>query len=347
MIYINGRFLTQSITGVGRFALEISKALQKQSVEFTLLVPKKYKNKLGNDYGLNIRFIGSGDSHIWEQLSLAFFMLTQNDALLINFTGLGPILYKNKLMTIHDLSFLHEPKWFSKGYYYFYKYMTPIAARNSKHIITVSEFSKKEIIKYLGIAANKIQVVYNGNSFTRNTNGTVKQSKGFILGVSSLDPRKNHRLLLQAFGQLSKKIDLDLILVGKAEQHLNFNIDIKDFDASRVRFTGYISDVELQELYAQATLFIYPSLYEGFGIPPLEAIYFNCPVLIADIPVFREIFQDSAVYFNPQSKQDLEERILFCLDNLDEIRLSDIQRSVILDKYKWTNSVLKIIELLP
>lgn len=346
MIYINGRFLTQSITGVGRFALEICKALQNNGVQFTLLVPKKYKDRLKNDDGFNLHYIGWGDSHIWEQLSLSFFMLGKKGALLMNFTGLGPLFYKNKFMTIHDLSFLHEPKWFSKGYYNYYKYLTPISASNSKQIITVSEFSKREIIKYLGIQENKIQVVYNGNSFTHQTIDNTKPPKGFILGVSSLDPRKNHKLLLQAFRQLSKKTDLDLILVGKVEQHLNFNIDMRDFDTSRVRFTGYVSDEELQKLYAQATLFIYPSLYEGFGIPPLEAIYFKCPVLIADIPVFREIFQDAANYFDPLSKQSLEEQILFCLDNLDRIRLSDTKRSTILEKYNWDKSVLKIIELL-
>lgn len=346
MIYINGRFLTQSITGVGRFALEISKALQSQGAEFTLLVPKKYQGKVINTYGLNLLFIGSGDSHIWEQFSLWFFIIRQPKALLLSFTGLGPVFYKNKIMTIHDLSFFHEPKWFSRPYYYFYKFLTPIAATFSKYILTVSEFSKSEIVKYLGIDPSAIKVVYNGNSFADPVKKKIKKDKEFVLGVSSLDARKNHKLLIKAFAEVSKEIDVNLVLVGKAEDHFNFDLEMLDIDSSRIRFTGYIPDTELKELYEQALLFVYPSLYEGFGIPPLEAIYYKCPILISDIPVLHEIFSDSAVYFDPLNVKDLQEKMIFCIQNVDSIKLSEDKRIAMLAKFSWEKSALKIIELL-
>lgn len=346
MIYINGRFLTQSITGVGRFALEICKSLHSYGIEFTLLVPRKYQNVLKNPNGFKLKFVGWGDSHIWEQVSLWWFMLFQKRALLLSFTGLGPVFYKNKIITIHDLSFFHEPKWFSKGYYYFYKFLTPIAATHCRQILTVSEFSKSEIIKYLKKDPAFITVVYNGNSFSESHFDKIDVDKRFILGVSSLDPRKNHKLLLNAFGEVSKKTDFDLVLVGKAEKHFNFDFNMLDIDPARVRFTGYISDAELKELYRKASLFVYPSLYEGFGIPPLEAIYYKCPVLISNIPVFREIFDESAIFFDPNSVVDLKEKILFCLNDTNKILLSDRKRDSILEKFNWEKSTLKIIELL-
>lgn len=346
MIYINGRFLTQSITGVGRFALEICKCLQMQGVEFTLLVPKKYKDILDNPYGFKLNFIGWGDSHIWEQVALCWFMYRKRDALLLSFTGLGPIFYRNKIITIHDLSFFHEPKWFSKGYYYYYKFLTPIAAKYCRQLLTVSEFSKSEIVKYLKRDPDFITVVYNGNSFGADRVDKIGCERRFILGVSSLDPRKNHKLLLEAYAEISKKTDFDLVLVGKSEKHFNFDVDVLDIDPSRVRFTGYISDLELKELYRKASLFVYPSFYEGFGIPPLEAIYYNCPILISDIPAFREIFCEAAIFFDPNSTDDLKEKIFYCLDRLDKIALSKEHRNLILEKYSWEKSALKIIELL-
>lgn len=346
MIYINGRFLTQPITGVGRFALEICRSLQNQGVKFTVLVPAKYKEVLDHSYGLDIKFVGRGDSHIWEQIFLWLFLLKHSGSLLISFSGLGPVFYKNKILTIHDLSFFHEPKWFSKAYYIFYAYFTPIAAHKCKHILTVSEFSKAEIIKYLNVKPNQITVVYNGNSFTEGEQSTSSRERRYILGVSSLDPRKNHAVLLQAFELISEKVDMDLILVGKAEQHFNFNLDINKRDNSRVHFTGYISDEKLKDLYKNASLFVYPSLYEGFGIPPLEAIFYRCPVLISDIPVFNEIFQQSATYFNPNSVADLENKLLYCLDNRESIALSEVFRADILEKYSWDKSALIIIKLL-
>lgn len=345
MIFINGRFLTRPITGVGRFALELCKAMKHLGVEFTVLVPRKYENFLVNNYELTIKYIGFGDSHFWEQFSLGYFMLKHYKDLLISFSGLGPVVCRNHIMTIHDLSFFYEPKWFSKAYYYFYSYFTPIVAKNSKHIFTVSNFSKSEIVKYLRLNPEKISVIYNGNSFVEASVYSNRNQGRFILGVSSLDPRKNHQVLISAFNEVREELDLDLdlILVGKGENHFNFGIQRGEND--RIKFTGYITDEKLQWYYQNALLFVYPSLYEGFGIPPLEAIFFRCPVLISDIPVFKEIFDDTAVYFNPKSKEDLKSKIVSCLNSMDEGYLTDEKRDFILSRYDWNKSALKVIKI--
>ena len=148
MIYINGRFLLQKCTGVERFAYNMCKALADSKHDATIIIPK---NGVINDcYDVsqfNIVRFGIGSSHIWEQLILPFYFIGRKDYILLSFTGLGSIFVPNKVMTIHDLSFLENRKWFSAAYYYYYKFMTPLAVKTSKHIITVSRFSKSELVK--------------------------------------------------------------------------------------------------------------------------------------------------------------------------------------------------------
>ena len=117
-IYINGRFLTQPMTGVERYAYSICKSLAQQGQDFTIVCPKAKIQDCYDTTGMQIVRYGIGNSHFWEQLILPFFFLFKRNSLLFSFTGLGSILVRKKVMTIHDLSFLENPKWFSRAYYY-------------------------------------------------------------------------------------------------------------------------------------------------------------------------------------------------------------------------------------
>jgi hypothetical protein len=119
-IYINGRFLTRPMTGVERYAYMICKTLADMGREFTIICPKAPLMSCYDISNLPIVRYGCGQSHLWEQCVLPFFFIRKKDYLLFSFTGLGSILIRNKVMTIHDLSFLETPKWFSKGYYWWY-----------------------------------------------------------------------------------------------------------------------------------------------------------------------------------------------------------------------------------
>ncbi len=343
MYIINGRFLTTPITGIGRFSLEMCRALQRSGVSFKLVIPKKYKGKIDEDFNFDIEYFGNFDSHLWEQTYLYYYAKQNKKFLLINFSGIGPIFYKNKVTTIHDVSFLENPKWFSKSYYFLYKTFTPIICRYSKFIITVSEFSKSEIIKYYNIEAEKILVLYNATDFHLRQKVDVKFNFGkYILGVFSLDPRKNYHLLITAFTQLKLK-DYKLVLVGKTFSNFNTSADSLEKNEN-VIFTGYVTDEELLSLYQNASLFIYPSLYEGFGIPPLEALILGKNVLLSEIPVFKEIFGDSVSFFQNNSLEDLKEKINLLISNPPKISEETI--TMIQNKYSWDSSAKKLINKL-
>lgn len=315
-IYINGRFLLSPQTGVERFAYEICKALTAIGINFTIICPRK--GQINKAYYIDnfciIRF-GIGQSHVWEQLVLPLYFIGKTNYIIMSFTGLGSILIPNKIMTIHDLSFLENPKWFSKAYYYYYKVMTPLAVKTSKRIITVSNFSKLEIKRfYPFISLEKISVIPNALSetFRKSLPQQIGNKNSYFLAVSSMDPRKNFTRLIHAFENIK---GYNLLIVG-GKNRVYGNQD-NTTNNKNIKFLGRVSDEELINLYANAEAFIYPSLYEGFGIPPLEAMALGCPVLTSDISVLHEVCHDAALYFNPLDEKDMQSCIetFHCMDD--------------------------------
>lgn len=348
-VYINGRFLCNKIDGITRFSLEICKQLKITNLDFKIIIPKWLEYENEHDFEL-VRY-GSLKSHFWEQLDLIKFLKSNGNPLLVNLSGIGPVFYNNQIISIHDLSFFENKKWFSKTYTLFYSIATPIIAKKAHKIITVSNFSKKEIIKFLRIDKEKINVVYNAVSREvdyKNQSQPISTlvnnilSEKYILAVSSIDPRKNLQLLIDSFLDL-KLQDYKLVLVGKSSSHFNIKLNVK---AENIIFTGYVSDSDLTELYKKCNFFIYPSLYEGFGIPPLEAMANNCAVIVSDIPSLREVCSDAAIYVSPYEKEDVMKAISLLIndDKLKiELRNKGILRS---QSFKWEDSGQKIFELI-
>lgn len=345
-IYINGRFLLSPQTGVERFAYEICKALTSIGVNFTIICPKKgLINKAYDIENFHIIRFGIGQSHIWEQLVLPLFFINKTNYLVLSFTGLGSILIPNKLMTIHDLSFLENPKWFSKAYYYYYKIMTPLAVKTSKGIITVSNFSKSEIQRfYRFIPAENIMVIYNAINESFTTTGITQEKEHqqpYFLAVSSMDPRKNFTRLIHAFERM-KEHKL-LIVGGKNRVYGSLNNDTTN---KNIEFLGRVSDKKLINLYMNAEAFVYPSLYEGFGIPPLEAMSLGCPVLVSDIPVLHEVCNDAAIFFNPLDESDIQSTIQLFHNKTKQEKANLIEKGYHnIKRFSWIESAKKIGKL--
>lgn len=341
VIYINGRFLSNPMTGINRFAYELCKA-SSRLFEFTIIAPN---GRILPEYdirGLNIIEYGRLKSHLWEQISLPLFLSTKKNYILLNFSGLGPLLNKSKITTIHDVSFLHNPGWFSKGYYLFYKILTPLIIKTSRAILTVSEFSKSEILKYYDVTPEKIHVVYNAVTKALENSTSDNQKEKYILTVGSLDPRKNFKTLIRAFSDERLK-HLELRIVGGTNRvfgELGYDMQ----NSPNIKFLGRISDEELRNQYRNAHLFILASLYEGFGIPPLEALGNGCPIALSDIPVFHEIFEDAAVYFNPTDVNDIIGAILKSYNN--SMSPSVDTPNKVLKKFSWNRSAKKIQSIL-
>jgi len=337
MIYINGRFLSQSITGVQRFAKELTIELLNKSNNYKLLAlpGTKLVPPFNRD---NTISMGPSNSYLWEQVYLPYFLKKQNNPLLLNFTGLGPVFYENKIITIHDLSFWEHPEWFSKKYYWFYRIFTPISVRNSKKTITVSEYSKKRIIENLHKNEIDIEVVYNAVNYT---NITVPDKQKYILSVGSLDPRKNIERLINSFKKWDQSEFKLLIIGGRQNSFANLDLPADN----RIRFLGYLSDDKLQQYYLNAEIFIFPSLYEGFGIPPLEAMACGTPVIASNTTSIPEACGDAAYYIDPYSEESMV-AALDLLANNENLRSELVQKGIKnIKRFSWATSANKINEV--
>ncbi|MFW6272734.1 MAG: glycosyltransferase family 4 protein [bacterium] len=310
MVYINGKFLLQNLTGVQRFATEVLKEFQKIYSDTIVILPKKSAIEFQKFFPGNYIEIGNAKNiNYWEQLELPKFLKKNKNSLLINFSGLGPVFYKNKIITIHDVSFLRNKGWFSKQYYLYYKFFTPISANRSRLLLTVSSFSRKEIVELLGVDKNKVHII--PNSYLSNVKSNLAEKEKFILTVSSIEPRKNLETLLKAFQETS--LDLKLKIVGASNKKI-FNHSNLEENANhkRVEFLGYVTDEELLKLYNKALFFVFPSIYEGFGLPPLEAMANGCPTLVSNRTSLPEVCGDASLYFDPFDVSDLAQKISIC-----------------------------------
>lgn len=347
-IYINARFLLVRPTGVERYAYEMCRALYAEGADIILLCPKNGEvNEAYDISGFRIVRFGICRSHLWEQLILPFFFIGKRKYILLCFTGLGSILVPKKIMTIHDLSFLENASWFSKTYYHYYKIMTPLAARTSEKIITVSKFSKSEILRfYPFLSDEKITVVYNAVDKEKFHPCRIEEtslSQPYFLAVSSLDPRKNFNRLTEAFAGIN---NCQLKIVG-GKNHVFGKESSNSHSCNNIEFLGRVTDEELKGLYSNAIAFIFPSLYEGFGLPPIEAMASETVVLASDIPVLREICGDSAIFFNPNDisaiRNACNSALTLTAEERKEMLLLGKKN---LERFSWKLSAEKLLDTL-
>lgn len=334
MIYVNGRFLLQNLTGVNRFAYELCRAWVQMGVPFIVCCPPGKIKECYDVSDFDITVCGWGKSHIWEQLFLPFwFFGKRGKKVLVCFTGLAPLLIRKKIMTIHDLAFMANPAWYSSYYKLWYSLMTPLCAATSMKILTVSNFSKSEIMQRLSVENGKISVVYNAVSpLFQNSVRYEEISKTdcagerYILAVSSIDPRKNFAMLLKAFAHV-KDENIKLYIVGGQDAIYSTSISelCKENRSERIKWLGRISDAELKDYYVHALCFVYPSLYEGFGIPPLEAMACGTPTIVSAIPALKEVCNDASLYVNPYDEFDIADKINQLVSS-DKLRVSLINK---------------------
>ncbi len=344
-IYINGRFLTQDMTGINRFSYQICKSLRLKKIDFSILVPKQKIKDVYDTSLFDIKHIGWGKSHFWEQISMPLYLLfRKKQYILMCFSGLGPILVKNKITTIHDISYAIDKTWFNKLYIYYYTIFTPLCIKTSLCIFTVSESSKSDIIKYYKTDANKIKIIYNAVdlSFFTNSIPSIKPHDRYLLAVSSIDPRKNFKRLIDAFNLIEDKT-IKLYIIGGQN---NVFKNEKYSSNKQIYFLGRVKDSELIQYYRNAVALIYPSLYEGFGLPTIEAMSLGCPVLTSNIPSLKEVCSDAAIYFNPYDIFDIKNKINALVNSTPTINLMKEKGLKNVLRFNWDKSADKIISYL-
>lgn len=350
-IFLNGRFLTQPITGVQRFAYEMILALDKMiesaeikkgDFEFILV----YSGEINNPIQLkNIKILKRGilKGNLWEQLELPFYTFNR---LLINMCTIAPLLKRRQFVVVHDASFIVNPQYFTFLFRTWYKLAISILGRTVRQIVTVSEFSKQELIKYLHINSHRISVINNSPDHMKRFQEPVEPFKKkidalkpYCLAVSSLSANKNFSSLSNAFDKIEFQ-NYKMVIAGGSSSSLQTAKPQK-----AVTYIGYVSNEELKYLYCNASLFIFPSFYEGFGLPPIEAMFLGCPVIASNTSSIPEILGDACVYFDPYDEDDIADKIARLIGDksrLEELKQKGVTRA---KKYTWTNNARQMFGL--
>ncbi len=276
-----------------------------------------------------------------------------------------PVKAKKRLVTIHDVYHLAYLDTLSMKQRIYAKVMMQTAIKKSQHIITVSQFSKKEIIKYCGALPDKISVIHNGvdhQHFKKLEDKRLLQTvrekyqlpKQFILFVGNVKPHKNLINLVKAFAKVKEKIpDISLVIVGKKDGFITSESDVLPFInqdqglTGRIIFTGFVDDQDLPVIYNLARLFVFPSLYEGFGLPPLEAMACGCPVLVSDRASMPEVCGEYVNYFSPTDIESIAGGLLEKLPQPEAEKQPEIQNGLArAQTFTWQQSTQAHIDLI-
>lgn len=291
---------------------------------------------------------------IWDILPIPYDSLFPGEAdLSIFFNFVVPPRISGKIITtIHDMTYIRFPETMDARNLRRLRQGMERSIEQSDHILTVSEFSKKEIAELLGIPEEKISVVPNAPSVSGDAGDfSVLEErfgirKPYLLYVGTIEPRKNLKRLIRAFKTLKAEqgIPHQLVLAG-GKGWANEEIYKEAGDMPDIVFTGYISNGEKNAMYANASAFVFPSLYEGFGIPPLEAMHFGCPVICADAASLPEVVGDAAILIDPLDETDIAQGIWRVISD-EDCASGLIRRGCIREKeFTWERSAEKLMEL--
>ncbi|MBA65644.1 MAG: glycosyl transferase family 1 [Candidatus Marinimicrobia bacterium] len=340
-IVINARFLTQRITGVQRYAIEISKELLKLNKNISVISPK---NIIQHDIAkkLNVKCIGKLKGHLWEQITLPIYLNKKNNPILLNFCNTAPLFYKNKIITLHDIAFKIYPENFSFLFQKYYNFIIPKLLLSSKQIFTVSEFSKNEILRHYNFVKD-VKVIYNACNENFKPKKKTNQKK-YILAVSSITKQKNFRSLIDAFKLIENK-NINLYIVGKINKNLIDEQLPTDMEKN-IQFFEDINDFELINLYSNAEALIHPSYYEGFGIPPIEAMACGCPTIVSNKSSLPEICGDASLYIDPIDINDIQKKINFIINDKNAANDLIIKGFKQVNKYSWEYSATKMLKII-
>ena len=334
-LYVNGRFLTQNVTGVQRYAIEMCKKLATMFDDFHIAVPKSTKTH--EDKLKPFLFeVGQLSGTIWEQVDLCRFM-KNNGSVLLNLCNTAPLGYHRNVVTIHDLGVFRNSDWYEWKFANWYKFLTPRIVKKAISILTVSEFSKREMIDVLGIDAQNIHVVYNGVGEDLRS-ASVQQKEKIVLHVGTLSERKNVKMIVDCYLQ-SCPNNFKLVLCGKADK--NLSIPATEFNKiNSIEVINGLNDTQLSALMAKASYLISASNYEGFGLPVLEGLANDAKPILSDIPVYRELFSGVAEFFSLERPEELV-KIFQGLDANDS-KLESSVESDFLERFKFGRSADKI-----
>ena len=363
-ILIDLTALADNFSGIERFALSITKELfsdqSRSDIEYILV----FKNEVHKEFAAeqhNVKkiIVRGKNKLVLNQLQLPLKLVAIKADYYFFPAFPAPFFFSNRnaVSAIHDVGCWDCPGKNKKYMTLYFKIMYRKAAFGHKRVVTVSDFSKKRISEILNKNPNEISVIYDGlsecfDSFEYNfeTDKKIKTQYGlpdkYILCLSTLEPRKNMRLLVKAFDELirEKQIDIDLVLAGRKGWLMNDLLSGLDKSVvERIHFTGFVEDEHLPYIYRNAELFVFPSVYEGFGVPPIEAMAMGVPVVSSNAASLPEILGRAAIYFENNNKNDLKNKMKLALSMRENdrriIKEMGIKQA---HKFNWKTEAIKL-----
>ncbi len=337
-IAVNTRILGAPVTGVQRYTLEL---LNRWNGTAERIAP----------HGLRTGLAGQA----WEQVVLPGRL---RGRLLFSPSNSGPLEAKRQVVTIHDTAILDCPESFSGAYGLWYRFLLPRLARRVKQIITASEFVRERIVNCFGVNPNKVVVVSHGvdarfcpeavSGLEKAVTALRLPSSRYILSVGSLEPRKNLKRLFQAWDEVQGQVaeDVWLVVVGAAGNPQVFGDTQLGRLPARTFLAGHVEDRLLPALYAGAMAMIYPSIYEGFGLPPLEAMASGTAVLAGNRSSLPELVLDNGLLVDPFNVEEIAEGIYRLITDADlraRLRENGLLRA---KQFSWDEAARRTLEVL-
>lgn len=360
--------LDDNFSGIERYASSITKELIKSSNdnEYYLI----FKNKIHSIFeefvsqkNVKMKIIHGKNKLIFNQLILPIFLYKNHADVYLFLAFPAPFLFfsKKSISAIHDMGCWDCPETNKKMIATYFRILYRKAVRCNKKIITVSEFSKSRILDVLKAKEENVYVIYDGVSecftnfvYNEEESKRIKRElnlpKEYILCLSTIEPRKNMRLLIDAFDELTTKQDnsLELVVVGRKGWLVDKLLEgIAEEVKRHIHFAGFVGDLELPYVYKSAEFFVFPSKYEGFGIPPLEAMACGTPVISSRTTSMPEVLGEAALFFESENVEDLTKRIQQML-KMDEKergkwREKGMKQCV---RYSWNEQAMKLEKII-
>ena len=331
-VIINGRFLIHRVTGVERYAREIlselDKIIEPEGIE--MAVPPEVKD-IPTYKNIKVVKLGKLHNRLWEHLSFPWYV-HKNKGISLNLCNVAPLPAPG-IVCIHDVKVKATPQYFSKKFLLWYDLLLGNATKRARKIITVSEFSKSEIVKYFQINPDKITVIPNAWQHYKKIeydedalNKYDLKKNNYYFSMCSLEPNKNFRWIAE-----EAKRNPNCVFAVAGSINKKVFADGMGFECpNNMKLLGYVSDEEAKTLMRDCKAFLFPTFYEGFGIPPLEAMSAGSKnVYVSDAAVMHEVFEDSVHYINPYKYNDVFD------DNV--VDTEECIRKV-LSKYSWKKS---------
>jgi glycosyltransferase involved in cell wall biosynthesis len=372
-IAVNTRFLLNDyLEGYGYFIYETFKRItvNHPEHEFIFIFDRPFDERFV--FGKNVKGVVTGPParhpllwKFWYDINIPSVLKKHKADVFVSCDGFCSLSTKiPQCLVVHDLSFLHHPSFIKKSYLLFYKKYTPKFLEKARSVATVSEFSKKDILEHYKVDPEKIDIVFSAakdifhplnEEEKKATKNKFTDGKEYFVYAGAIHPRKNLMNLLKAFSVFKKRqqTNMKLVLTGRlAWKYESFIKSLKTYKyRNEVVMTGYVKEDELVKIIGAAYGLVYPSLWEGFGVPVLEAMQCDVPVITSTKSSMQEITKDAALYADADNHADIADKMMMLYKD-ENLRKQLVEKGrQVAKQYNWDitadllwNSIVKAFQ---